>query len=91
VYVGIREAKANFSNLVKKVRQGADIIITDHGNPVCKLTRLTNEELPLYQRVAALEQTGMIIPQVKETRKLPPPLPVKTDVQSILQEDRKRG
>ncbi|MCR3921538.1 MAG: type II toxin-antitoxin system prevent-host-death family antitoxin [Firmicutes bacterium] len=90
MYIGIREAKAQLSNLLKKVQDGSNIIITDHGKPIAKLTRLENEELPLYHRIAALEQAG-VLSHVKETTHLPPPLPVQADIQTILQEDRNRG
>lgn len=90
MYVGIREAKVHLSSLLKKVHEGQDIIITDHGKPVGKLTRISDEELPLYHRITAMEQSGLIQPQVKEYKKLPPPLPVEVDVQTLLQEERNR-
>ncbi len=86
--VGIREAKAKLSNLLKIVQDGTEIIITDRGKPVGKIVSITDEQLPLHERLKMLEQHGAIGPENKHQRKLPPPLRVNSNIQMILREDR---
>ena len=88
MYVGIREAKATLSRLLRKVREGVEVGITDRGKPVARFTRIQDEDLPLDQRVQALEQSGVLSPPAKQKRKLPPPLTVYAEVQAMLAEDR---
>ncbi len=38
--VGLREANQNFSRLMKAVRSGAEVVLTDRGRPVARLTRI---------------------------------------------------
>jgi prevent-host-death family protein len=39
-HVGMFEAKTNLSSLVEEVEKGGEIVITRHGKPVAKLTRV---------------------------------------------------
>jgi len=69
--VGIREAKIHLSHLMKKVRQGMEIIITDRGKPVGKIVPMDNRGLSLAERVNGLEMRGVI-----EEKKIPGKTPL---------------
>jgi len=92
--IGIREAKAQLSRLVKDVGRGTEWIITDRGEPVAKLVPVTDEPQSLPERVRLLEAWGWIgKPGV--SRPLPPPLRLPEGVaqdalQQALQQDRDR-
>jgi len=40
MHVAVRELKNRFSEYLKYVQAGEEIIVTSHGNPVARLTRL---------------------------------------------------
>lgn len=87
--VGIREAKLNLSRLIKEVQKGKDVIITDRGKEVARLTGISKENLSLDARIEEMVKNGLLEREKKEARPLPPPLPVEGDVaQKLLQEDR---
>ncbi len=88
--VGIREAKIHLSHLMKKVRQGREIVITDRGKPVGKIVPIHNLRLPLAERVNDLEMRGIIEEKKSPSKPLPPPLPAEGEIaQKFLQEGRK--
>jgi len=89
--VGIREAKIHLSHLLKKVRRGMEIVITERGNPVGKIVPLRRSSRSLAERISELEVRGLIEEKKSPSRPLPPPIPVEDDVaQKFLQEDRQR-
>jgi prevent-host-death family protein len=90
--VGIREAKIELSKILKTVRGGREVIITDRGRPIAKIVPLALENLPLQERVRRLEGQGLLgSPPKKFRRRLPPPLPApEGQAQQFLQEDRNR-
>jgi len=88
--VGIREAKIHLSHLMKKVRQGREIVITDRGKPVGKIVPINNLRLPLAERVDDLEMRGIIAEKKSPSKPLPPPIPAPGEIaQKFLQEGRK--
>ncbi len=95
ITLGIREAKANLSRYIRSVRQGQEIILTDHGRPVGKIVPLAQHELPLRQRLEQLEHQGIIAPggalPADADMPAPPPQTVPAGLaQQILQQDRNR-
>ena len=87
--IGIREAKAQLSWLVKDVGQGTEWVITDRGRPVAKLVSVGDEPRSLEERVQQLEAWGWIAKADPAPRPLPPPLPLPEGVaQDALQQDR---
>lgn len=62
--VGIREAKARLSELIRRVEAGDEITITDNGRPAVRLVRV--RERSLAERLAALERRGVLVPQPGE-------------------------
>jgi prevent-host-death family protein len=88
--VGIREAKIHLSHLLRKVRQGIEIIITDRGKPVGKIVPVDSKIISLAERTQNLEIRGIIEEKKSSPKPLPPPLPVEGEIaQKFLQECRK--
>ncbi len=90
--LGIREIKTNLSSLLKKVKEGQEIIITDRGKPIGKIVPFPAKDLSLENRIQRLENQGMLDPLSKKAgRRLPPPLPAPSGLaQRYLQEGRNR-
>jgi len=88
--IGIREAKINLSKLLKQIKQGREIIITERGTPVGKIVPIPRESLSLAERLRKMEDQGLLEPQGKGVRrKVPPPLPAPKGIaQQYLQEER---
>jgi prevent-host-death family protein len=91
ITVGVREAKGNLSRLLKQVREGVQVVITDRGEPVGRIVPVEKENLSLADRLKDLEKRGIL--RAKGTGnhlKVPRPLqmPKKVDLQVMLQEDR---
>jgi len=58
--VGLREANVHFTSYIKKVRGGAEIILTDRGVPIAIIKPLTSNESTLKKRLDQLEASGML-------------------------------
>ena len=90
VSIGIRDAKINLSKLLKMVKNGNEVILTDRNRPVGKIVPIKQETLSLKERIKCLENQGVIsITPPKKELKVPPPIPVTDDLaQELLKEDR---
>lgn len=88
--VGIREAKANLSKLIRMVEKGKEVVLTDRGRPVGKLVPIDKGALPLVSRIKGMEDAGILEPVTgKSPRRLPPPIPVEEGMaRRLLEEDR---
>ncbi len=42
--VGVRELKTHLSDLLKRAASGEDIVVTDHGRPVVRLTPYVDDD-----------------------------------------------
>lgn len=89
--VGLREAKAGLSRLVRDVQKGAEWLITDRGRPVARLVGVETDDLTIADRTRRLEATGVIAPRVREERGLSAPVPGGPWLQRFLREDRDAG
>jgi prevent-host-death family protein len=91
--VGIREAKIHLSKLLKLVKEGREVIVTDRGRPVGKITPIGMESLPLSARIKRLEEQGVVEALSSRARKsLPSPIALPQDVaQEFLAEERKNA
>jgi prevent-host-death family protein len=73
VEVGIRELRLNLSKYVARVRDGAEVIVTDHGKPVVRLSPIDEQEA----HIARLMREGLIKPATRpKSKALPPPVPL---------------
>jgi prevent-host-death family protein len=83
--IGIRELRQNASKHVRAAAAGATVTITDRGEPVAKLTRLS----PVDRRLWAVLETHVLIPPTLPRAAfgddLPPPGPA---LSPLLAEDR---
>jgi prevent-host-death family protein len=90
IHVGVREAKISLSKLLKMVKNGNEVILTDRGRPVGKIVPLEEESLPLEVRIKRLEEQGIIENRgEKAQNEIPPPIRLQHGIaQRLLQEDR---
>jgi prevent-host-death family protein len=65
--VGIRELKNGLSRYIDRVRNGEEVIVTDRGRPVAKLSALDAPD----DRLADLVAAGAVRPPTSRTRYLP--------------------
>lgn len=91
--VGVRDAKAQLSRLLKLVQKGREVILTDRGRPVGKLIPVDAQTLTLAERVRRLEEEGVIERRTHSgARRIPSPIHIPEGVaQRFLQEDRDLG
>jgi len=90
IRVGVREAKINLSKLLKRVKLGQEVVITDRGKPVGKIVPVPQDLISLDERINKMEKQGLLGPTGKgRVMRLPPPLPAREGVaQEFLQKDR---
>lgn len=90
--IGIRDAKARFSNLVAKVKNGATVEITDRGKKVAQIIPFPSQKLDLNQKLELFEDKGLIsLAKSRMLKKINPVvLPKNINLQKILQQDRNR-
>ena len=91
--VGIREAKAILSKLLRMVKEGNEVVLTDRGRPVGKIVPVGRGVLSLASRIREMEDAGIVEPVIGKSRKrLPPPIPVDEGIaQRLLREDRENA
>ncbi|MCF8108110.1 MAG: type II toxin-antitoxin system prevent-host-death family antitoxin [Desulfohalobiaceae bacterium] len=91
--VGIREAKIHLSRFLKVVKNGGEVIITEHGKPVGKIVPFQQSELNLSERLERLIDKGVIARKSgKGFLKCSEPLSVAEGVaQKYLKEDRENA
>jgi prevent-host-death family protein len=86
--VGIREAKINLSRILRRVRHGAEIVITDRGKPVGRIVPIRESVLDLDTLISNLEARG-VLAEKRDGRRPHPPLPLRGGLaQKMLQQDR---
>lgn len=93
LHVGVREAKAHLSRLLKMVQEGREVVLTDRGKPVGRIVPVETTDLPLTERIRRLEEQGLIErkPASKSGKSLSP-IPVPEGIaQKLLQEERELG
>jgi prevent-host-death family protein len=57
------EAKARLSALVRMVREGRTVVITVHGEPAVELRRIESSAPDLEQKIARLQERGIVVPR----------------------------
>lgn len=66
------EAKARLSALVRMVREGRRVVITVHGRPAAELRPIEDEKAGLDNRLARLEELGVVVRRVPRAARLEP-------------------
>lgn len=88
-YIGIREARINLSKLIKDVRSGMEIVITDRGTPVARLVPAESHSLTLEERIKNYESCGLIEPSTESAKKNSDPVELPDGfVQKCIEEER---
>ncbi len=73
VEVGIRELRLNLSRYVTRVKDGSEVIVTEHGRPVARLGPVESGEA----KRARLIREGRLTPARRpKSTMLPPPVPL---------------
>ena len=65
--VGIRELKNGLSRYIERVRNGEEVIVTDRGRPVARLSSIDAAD----DRLAELVAAGIVRPPASTQRHLP--------------------
>ena len=66
--VGVRDLRNNLSRYLAQVREGDEVIVTDHGRPVARLLPI---DAPT-DRLAELVARGLVRPPTTTSRTAPP-------------------
>ena len=69
-HFSVYDAKAQFSAIIRQVREGRSITVTLHGTPVAEIRPIQAPDAGLDSRVDALAERGILIRSA-----LPVPLP----------------
>lgn len=79
VEVGIRELRLNLSKYVARVREGTEVVVTDRGEPVARMSPIDRQEA----HIARLIREGVVKPAKRPlgpaSAPLPPPVPMEGD------------
>ncbi len=68
--MGIRELRADLSRLIKRVRAGEELVVTDRGMPVARIIPLAGE-----RKIDRLIRDGIVTPAPsREPRTVPKPI-----------------
>jgi prevent-host-death family protein len=88
--LGIRDLKTNLSKVLRRVKEGQEVIITERGKPVGRIIAFSPGKSSLEERIRILQERGVLEPLPQKTgKRLPPPLPLpKGLAHKYLQEDR---
>ncbi len=71
-WYSVYEAKAKFSEIIRKVREGRTVTVTYHGEPVAEVRPIAPAGPALEDRVRRLEDRGVVVrPSVREGKLRP--------------------
>ncbi len=73
--IGLREANQHFSRIVRAVRKGEEVLLTDRGRPIARVTpvpRLSEQEASIQRMIAE----GLLRPAEKRGP-MPPRKPIR--------------
>ncbi|MBI4367748.1 MAG: type II toxin-antitoxin system prevent-host-death family antitoxin [Deltaproteobacteria bacterium] len=92
ISVGVREAKARFTQLLVRVRNGAVVDITHRGREVAQIVPMPSRRLSRDTRLRALEERGWVTLPQRPVPRTVRPLRIRPsrDLQVLLREDRDR-
>ncbi len=68
------EAKARFSEILRKVRAGRRVIVTHHGTQVAEIRPVERAAVSVVERLVELERDGVVKPAASKARPLPSPV-----------------
>jgi prevent-host-death family protein len=83
--VGIRELRAHLSRYLDQVREGEEIVVTDRGKPIAKISP-TNGRSRIDELIAAGVLTA---PVNRGPRTVPKPITIKGGISDLVDEQRR--
>jgi prevent-host-death family protein len=86
VEVGVRDLKNNLSRYLAEVGTGVEIVVTDRGRPVARLSAF---DAVGGDRLAALIEDGLVRPPTSKVRRRPAPLHAAGSVSELVAEQRR--
>lgn len=85
VEVGIRDLRNNLSRYLDDVRDGAEVVVTDRGTPVARLTGLGERRSMLQDLI----DQGLATPPKDPSGRLPAPIPGTGQISDLIAEQRR--
>ncbi len=85
VEVGVRDLKNNLSRYLGQVEAGIEVVVTDRGRPIA---RLTGMDVVKGDKLAAMIEAGLVRPPVAKVRQRPVPLNSNGSVSELVAEQR---
>lgn len=85
VEVGIRDLKSQLSKYIDRVQKGDEIIVTEHGKPVARISPVSESKLILERLIAE----GKARPAQTKRSELPPLIDLGISLSEAIIEDRR--
>ncbi len=85
VEVGVRDLKNNLSRYLDQVEAGLEVVVTDRGRPVARLTAIG---AGTEDKLQALIDAGVVRPPTSKIRQRPKPLPASGSVSDLVAQQR---
>ena len=82
--VGVRELRDNLSRYLERVRDGEEVVVTEHGRAIARLLPLTGERV-----IDRLIREGKVTPASSPKRSRPQPVKTKGPVSDLVAEQRR--
>jgi prevent-host-death family protein len=86
IEVGVRDLKNNLSRYLSQVEAGVEVVVTDRGR---RVARLTGIDVVVNDKLAALIDAGLIRPPTSKVRQRPVPLVSAGSVSELVAEQRR--
>lgn len=86
IEVGVRDLKNNLSRYLDQVEAGVEVVVTDRGR---RVARLTGIDVVVKDKLAALVEAGLVRPPTSKVRQRPVPLRSEGSVSELVAEQRK--
>lgn len=86
IEVGVRDLKNNLSRYLDQVEAGVEVVVTDRGR---RVARLTGIDVVVKDKLAALVEAGLVRPPTSKVRQRPLPLRSEGSVSELVAEQRK--
>ena len=88
ISVGVREAKARLSELLRYARAGKTVIITERGIPTARIVPIAQEDLSVRERLLQMERQGILSSLSRKPRLPKPVMAPGVSAQRVLRADR---
>jgi prevent-host-death family protein len=86
IEVGVRDLKNNLSRYLNQVEEGVEVVVTDRGRPIARLTGI---DVVAGDKLAALIEAGLVRPPTSKVRERPVPLASDGSVSELVAEQRR--